>query len=170
MVWTLLVMFLFGGNFSTSEQFLPGPNWLEARVENPSPAGLAAVVTNDMIRLDVRLVALHRLDEKYAPEAVQCARALRQHSDPVLRSAALSVLGEPQPALDSAGWERALLAMPDQGGFSLVSDFRIATNLLDVAGLIDALKKGRSTEMTRNMLDHLFSVLYCARIQRNTAR
>ena len=166
MVWTLLVMFLFGGNFSTSEQFLPGPNWLEARVENPSPAGLAAVVTNDMIRLDVRLVALHRLDEKYAPEAVQCARALRQHSDPVLRSAALSVLGEPQPALDSAGWERALLAMPDQGGFSLVSDFRIATNLLDVAGLIDALKKGRSTEMTRNMLDHLFSVLYCARIQR----
>ncbi|HPH03786.1 MAG TPA: hypothetical protein PK297_12605 [Spirochaetota bacterium] len=166
MVWTLLILFLFGGDFSAPEHGLPGPNWLDSRVAISSPAGLAAVVTNDATRLDVRLVALRRLDEKQAPEAGQCARVLRDHRDPVLRAAARAVLGEPVAVLDDSGWERALRAMPDDGGFSLVADFRSTTNLLDVAGIIDDLGAGRGAEMTRSMLGQLFNILYCVRIQR----
>lgn len=163
MSWLFLMLFLFGGDFSAPERILAGSGWIESRLTNDSAAGLSELVTNEAARLDLRLAAMARLDQRHPFQAGECARVLLASPDPVLRVMAGDLLGKAPPAGDDRLWERSLRAMPAEANLRLIVDYRQASNLVSIASLVS--NQG-STGSLRRGLEQMYGLLHFARIRR----
>lgn len=163
MSWLFLLLFLLGGDFSAPEKILVGNSWLESRLGDDSPAGLAGLVTNETARLDLRLAALDRLERKDPFQAGVCARVLLASPDPVLRVVAGSLSGQASPTDDDARWLRSLRALPVEANLGLLVDYRQAGTLLSPTSL---LTQQESDSVLQRGLEQVYGFLHFARIRR----